>query len=145
TDFTLLAEACVVEETNGSMTKAWVPMVVGKEAPSEPGRHAPVRVVVATSKPRNDADLVRFCAQTTRVQGLVMNDLRGLPGDVAGKFNELGAVVDRNNCLVIEEGRAPSSAGKIRGLMWGGVAMMVAGGGLIVACIVLGIRAKMAG
>src|SRR5262245_37422657 len=79
TNFTLLLEESVVEEKNKTVQKAYLPAVPANEPASGPGPRPSIHAIVTTSKPRTFEDVERFCAETTRLEGLVVSDVHRVP------------------------------------------------------------------
>ncbi len=86
-------------------------------------------VLVKTSKTPNDEALDRLAAADT-LGGLVINEIASLDSEEKKLLSESYPGVDFDKVWILEHGRVPAGAGKMYGLMGGGLALLVLGLGI---------------
>jgi hypothetical protein len=120
------------EHNNASWNKVWVP-VVPRQGNQDvaAGRIVNLQAIVKSSKVKNAAALDQF-VKTTTLQGMVTNRIDSLGSEERGILQQSYPQTDFSKCLIIEDGRKPSSSGVLL-LMCAGTLVLFAGGaGLLV-------------
>ena len=95
----------------------------------EPPLPRDLSVLVKSSKVSNDSALERLAGADT-LSGLVINEIASLGSEEKKILVESYPGVDFNNVWILEHGRAPAGAGKMYGLMGGGLALTLVGLGV---------------
>src|SRR5262249_2912344 len=119
-------------EHGTTWTKIWVP-VVPRQGNREGagGQVQNVQAIVKSSKVHGEFELNNFTQQTS-LQGMVTNRIDSLGSEERKILQQSYPQTDFSKCLIIEDGRQPTSSGKIL-LMGAGTLVLVAGGvGLLV-------------
>jgi hypothetical protein len=88
------------------------------------------KVIIESRKVRNEAELPNLAKE---LQGMVINEIESLSGEQKKLLAESYPGADLNHCWIIEHGRKPAGGGFITGLLGGGIALVVAGIGLLLA------------
>ncbi len=119
---------------NGDWLRVWVPVVsrgggglLGQLLAS--GKQ--IQAILISEHVRNENQLIGQL-QVDRLPGMVINRIASLGSEEKKFLHESYPGVDFDKCLIIEEGRKPSSADAITAYNGGGVLLLLGGIGLIV-------------
>jgi hypothetical protein len=142
TDFQL-SDPYIVEQDKGKekWNKVWVPVVPTGRRPNlgmgqlpGPGgmgiRTTNPQALVYSLKCRDQADL-NTRVNVPQLQGMVINRIEGLDSDAKRLLQQDFPATDFTRCLIIQEGRQPTSAMISTLMLVGGVIVFLGGGGML--------------
>jgi hypothetical protein len=137
TDYAL-CDNLVIEKKGSLWQGVWVP-VVPKDAAGPDGRGgspAAFQAVIYSTRVRNEGQVSERLAQP-QLPGLVVNKLRSLDGKQKKLLQDSYPQTDFSTCLIIHEGREPSSETKSALLIYGGIGAVAVGLGLLGLALVV--------
>jgi hypothetical protein len=109
--------------TQDCWSDVWIP-VIPSAAPGnalQPAAPTAVQAIVMSKRVKSEAELDRFCEQTT-VQAWVTDIW--LDGDREIKLRQSYPGTDFSRCLIIEEGRAPAGPVRVGAFLGGGAVLL---------------------
>jgi hypothetical protein len=120
------------DEHGTTWAKVWVPVVPHQGIrEGVGGRILNIQAIVKSSKVPGQSEFNQFATQTS-IQGMVTNRIDSLGSEERGILQKSYPQTDFSKCLIVEDGRKPSSSGVIL-LMGAGTIVLIAGGaGLLV-------------
>ncbi len=131
-----VCDNCVYEHKNGNWTCAWVPIVPSENVP--PGQNTGgsplvIHAMIKSPKAKNMKDLEQRCNKA-RLRGMVINKINTLSSDARYILEGRYTGTNFDTCIIIEEGREPSSQGHIQVLrMLGIILIPISVGGCFLA------------
>jgi hypothetical protein len=133
---------------NSAWTKVWIPVFPAGTVPQPPPPGQPggvpanqeqlkIRALVYSTKVHNEPELEAMCNRPT-LRGMVTNTVQSLGADEKKHLQQDHPGTDFTNCLIIEEGREPASAGVLILIFGGGGALLLGALALLVLPLMVG-------
>lgn len=135
----------VYSEKNGMWQEVWVPAVpldgefyqgllamLDEDGNWPQGVPVPkptdVKLVVNLPDARSERDMERVGMRDT-IRGMIVNEIESLGSDEKRLLSKSYPGIDFDTCYIFEQGREPSSAGKMLAFIGGGVSLFLLGAG----------------
>ena len=117
------------DDTGTYWTSVLVPAVPNKMG--DQAAHVLIPQVIVKSTHASDEDHLNTLRARTRLQGLVVNRIEALGSEEREILAKDYPGIDFDKCIILEEGRQPSSGGMVFLMGGGGLALVVVGGWLL--------------
>jgi hypothetical protein len=91
-----------------------------------------IAVLVKTRKFKSVGAIPQRSEERSSLQGMVINRIHTIDGDERNLLQSSFSDMDLDKVLIVEEGRTPASAAVYLGMLAGGLALIVTGGGILV-------------
>ena len=130
TDFVMLRDHAVERGKRNRWSGAWVPIVPTDAGPPGGGSPRAVKALVYCTKGSSPEEVYQRVS-TPQLAGLVINKVKTPKSNVEEHFRAAYPGTDFATCIYIQEGREPASETLASLLIFGGIAAVVIGLGLL--------------